>query len=165
MTSKETAKDARLRKIYLSSLEEHDAKIADQGGGCAICGRAFPEFSAFQDHYHGCCPRRLKTYCGKCNRGVLCYLCNKYVMGVIEKMKMGDGSPFDVARLFDYITKWKAILTVKGCYEAKVETRVKKKKQSRTRRVQKRARATRADQKMPCVLLRIQDVDKHQTIL
>jgi hypothetical protein len=136
MTSKEKAKDARLRKVYTSSLEEHQQKIVDQGGGCAICGRAFPEFSAFQDHYHGCCPRRLKTYCGKCNRGVLCYLCNKYVMGVIEKMKMGDDSPFDVARLFAYITKWKAILTAKGCYEAKAE----EKKTTKVRRKQKSVR-------------------------
>jgi recombination endonuclease VII len=121
MTSKERAKDARLRKVYTSSLAEQQQKIADQNGCCAICKRPFPEFSAFQDHYHGCCPRRLKTFCGKCNRGVLCYLCNKYLTGVVERMKMADGTPLQILRLATYLQEWEKVLRAKGCYEAKTE--------------------------------------------
>lgn len=113
MTASEKAQDARLRKIYKKTLADKKREIEDQGGGCAICGRPFPKFTANQDHDHRCCPRRLKEYCGRCNRGWLCFLCNKYVVGVLEKMKV------DIDKLSAYVKKWEPILRERGCYEPK----------------------------------------------
>lgn len=110
MTPEQT-KDKRLRDIYNSSLEKHNALMKEQGHCCAICQRPFVKgagpggfkcetYTAFQDHDHACCPRRLHKFCGQCNRGLLCYTCNKFVVGVIEKMKI------PVERLLDYLQKW-----------------------------------------------------------
>lgn len=96
MTSKEIAKDKRLKKIYKMSVLDFNRQLECQNYCCAICRRPFPpkrdaegkQFTPFQDHWHACCPRRLKEFCGKCNRGLLCYLCNKYVVGVLERQKM-----------------------------------------------------------------------------
>lgn len=101
-------KDKRLKKIYKISEEEFNRSIQEQGGGCAICNRSFKKFIAFQDHFHGCCPRRKKEYCGKCNRGQLCFICNKFVVGYLEKQKI------DHNRLAAYMNKWNDILTKRG---------------------------------------------------
>jgi len=114
MTSQERAKDKRLRDIYNSSLEKNNATMAEQNNCCAICERPFvvgasslkfkkEVYTPFQDHFHGCCPRHLKKFCGLCNRGLLCFLCNKFVVGVIEMKDI----PAD--RLADYMAKWKHI--------------------------------------------------------
>jgi len=103
LTTSEEAKDKRLKKIYKKSLAEFNAQVEEQDGGCAICGRSFVEFTAFQDHDHRCCPRKLKEYCGKCCRGVLCFLCNKFVVGIVERQKV----PVD--KLLEYVNKWKHI--------------------------------------------------------
>ena len=113
LNTSERAQDARLRRIYKKTLADKRREITDQGEGCAICGRPFPKFTANQDHDHRCCPRRLKEYCGRCNRGWLCFLCNKYVVGVLEKMKV------DIDKLSAYVKKWEPILRERGCYEPK----------------------------------------------
>jgi hypothetical protein len=117
LTAAEVAKDRRLRAIYNTTLEAQNVVRTEQGNACAICGRPFATFTAFQDHWHGCCPRRLKRYCGKCNRGLLCFVCNKYVVGVLEKQK------FPVIetckRIIAYFEKWELILKKKGAYAAK----------------------------------------------
>ena len=113
LNTSERAQDARLRRIYKKTLADKRREITDQGEGCAICGRPFPKFTANQDHDHRCCPRRLKEYCGRCNRGWLCFLCNKYVVGVLEKMKV------DIDKLSAYVKKWEPILKERGCYEPK----------------------------------------------
>ena len=108
MTSSERAQDARLRKIYKKTLAQKTEEIALQDGRCAICRRPFPPlkdkngktFTPYQDHDHKCCPRRLKVFCGKCNRGFLCYQCNKWVVGVFERMNV----PLD--RFVAYMKKW-----------------------------------------------------------
>jgi hypothetical protein len=100
--------DKRLRQIYKITKAEQDREIREQGNGCAICGRPFPMFRSFQDHFHECCPRRLKLYCGKCTRGVLCYICNKFVVGYMEKQNI------DPNKLAAYMNKWKAILIERG---------------------------------------------------
>jgi hypothetical protein len=46
--------------------------LANQGGGCAICGTAASKWHV--DHDHACCPS-IYT-CGKCIRGILCRDCN-----------------------------------------------------------------------------------------
>jgi len=116
LTSAERAKDKRLRTIYNRTLEDQNAQLKEQHSACAICRRPFPQFQAYQDHDHKCCPRRLKSYCGKCNRGLLCYLCNKYAVGLIEWMRKMD-IPFDV--LIAYIKFWDEEIKRKGGYEPK----------------------------------------------
>jgi hypothetical protein len=108
-----TASDKRLRRIYKITKAEQDKEIKRQGGGCAICGRPFPKFKAFQDHYHGCCPRKMKEYCGRCTRGQLCFLCNKYLVGVLERQGI------DPNRVAAYINKWTEILRTRGVYDRK----------------------------------------------
>ena len=111
----EQSKDKRLRDVYNSSLAKHNALMEEQGHCCAICQRPFiagagsgefkkDVYTPFQDHDHACCPRRLHKFCGLCNRGLLCYTCNKFVVGVIEKMKI----PVD--RLLAYLQKWAFII-------------------------------------------------------
>jgi Recombination endonuclease VII len=131
MTSAERAKDQRLQKIYKITLEEQNANKASQNNACACCGRDFDHYTAFQDHLHKCCPRRLKEFCGKCNRGLLCYTCNKFVVGILER-----GQPLPplalLARLVAYFEKWEPILKAKGCYDEKpkVKATVRRKKKS-----------------------------------
>lgn len=140
MTSKERAQDKRLREIYKSSLEERNAKLEEQYYCCDICGRPFIKgcarlfekkewdkdyYTSFQDHYHGCCPRRLKKFCGKCNRGILCYICNKFVVGVLEMKGI------DANQLAAYMNKWAPMHKERDAAKAKEKvTTVRKKKTS-----------------------------------
>ena len=101
-------KDARLRRIYKIGESEFNRVLKSQGNGCAICSRPFPKYMAFQDHYHGCCPRKKKEFCGKCNRGILCYICNKFVVGYMERQKINPN------RLAAYMNKWNKVLTERG---------------------------------------------------
>lgn len=106
MTSAEKAKDQRLQKIYKRTLAEFEAAKAAQGNKCAICGRSFDEFMAHQDHDHACCPpgrKKQRYYCGKCNRDILCYLCNRWAVGGLEYCrKVG----IDPVRVLEYVIKW-----------------------------------------------------------
>ena len=54
--------------------DEFDAKLAAQGGGCAICGRVGNKKALNVDHDHSCCPG--SRSCGKCVRDILCNWCN-----------------------------------------------------------------------------------------
>jgi hypothetical protein len=117
MTSAERAKDKRLQKTYKITLAQQLKIIEEQGNCCAICSRPFSKFTAFQDHLHSCCPRRLKQFCGRCNRGLLCFLCNKYLVGVVEKQNL----PVD--KLLEYLVKWEKVLRAKGCYDKKPEAK------------------------------------------
>lgn len=127
------AKDARLRKIYKKTIEDFDKQLASQNGCCEICGRPFPplknaegkSFTPNWDHYHGCCPRRIREFCGKCNRGLLCWICNKFVVGMLE----GKNIPVD--RLYAYMMKWEPILRELGAYDDKPYQPAKKKKSKR----------------------------------
>ena len=65
---------------YGVTREWYDAKLAEQGGGCAICGATKPDNRSnfmFIDHRHSCCEKR--PCCGKCVRGLLCSRCNSFV--------------------------------------------------------------------------------------
>jgi hypothetical protein len=133
LTSKERAKDKRLREIYSMSLEDHNAKRDKQNHACAICSRPFRDFTAYQDHDHKCCPRRLKRFCGLCNRGLTCYLCNKYAVGFLEfLMKMN----IPIENVIAYVKFWDAEIARKGGYAPKAEPKRKRKK-SRVARQQK----------------------------
>ena len=67
----------QLRTWYHMTLAEFDAKLARQGGRCAICGTndpGGPGNTFHVDHDHRCCPG--SHSCGKCVRGLLCFRCN-----------------------------------------------------------------------------------------
>jgi hypothetical protein len=122
LTSAERAKDKRLRDIYNTTLEAQNEQRAKQGNRCAICRRDFAKFTAFQDHEHKCCPRRLKKFCGRCNRSLLCFSCNKFVVGVLERQSV-DGKKLNplwlLKQIIAYFEYWNPILKAKGCYEEK----------------------------------------------
>jgi hypothetical protein len=134
LTKSEMAKDRRLQKVYKSSLAIEQADMEVQNHCCAICERPFvvganprktfskASYQAFRDHYHGCCPRRLGIYCGRCNRGLLCMICNRKVIGVLERFAI----PAD--RVAEYMAKWKHLEQLKR--EVK-RTRAKRKKRGK----------------------------------
>jgi hypothetical protein len=126
MTSAERAKDRRLQKTYKITLAQQNEIRKEQGNCCAICGRDFAKFTAFQDHLHFCCPRRFKEFCGRCNRSLLCFSCNKYLVGVLERQKMPIIELLDNLRA--YVIKWEKVLRAKGCYDKPDKSKVKEKK-------------------------------------
>jgi hypothetical protein len=128
LSSKDRAKDKRLREIYNTTLEAQNAKRDEQKNACAICRRPFNQFQAYQDHDHKCCPRRLKRFCGLCNRGLLCYLCNKYAVGLLEWMeKMG----IHIDKVVEYKRFWDAEVVRKGGYAPKEKVKSKGSKSRR----------------------------------
>jgi hypothetical protein len=62
LSKSQKAKDARLRSIYNTTLEEQNVTRETQHNACAICRRPFGQFQAYQDHDHKCCPRRLHNF-------------------------------------------------------------------------------------------------------
>lgn len=132
LTKSEKAKDKRLREIYNMTLEEHNAKRASQNNGCAICGRNFGKFAAFQDHDHKCCPIRLHRFCGKCNRGILCYLCNKYAVGLIEWMRKMN---IPMKKVVEYVNFWDEEIKRRGGYEPKESSKAKRRRSSKQKSV------------------------------
>lgn len=71
------ARKGHLRRKYGLSLEQYDAILSQQGGGCAICGGLNRGRNLEVDHDHSCCPGY--TSCGQCVRGLLCGPCNKAI--------------------------------------------------------------------------------------
>ena len=74
---------------YGLTVEDYEARLADQGGGCAVCGSAEPGGRGARfavDHDQKCCPGRLS--CGECVRGLLCAGCN-LVLGRYEALREG----------------------------------------------------------------------------
>ncbi len=132
----EEAKDKRLQKTYKRTLEQQNAQKSEQNNACAICGRSFEHYTPFQDHWHKCCPRRLKEFCGLCTRGLLCFPCNKYVVGVLERQGIKGEAPIPIVelckRIIAYFEKWDPILAERGaCEKPKVKkSTVRRKKKS-----------------------------------
>lgn len=56
------------------TVERYDELLAQQGGGCAICGSPPLEKALAVDHDRSCCPG--ERSCGECIRGILCQNCN-----------------------------------------------------------------------------------------
>lgn len=75
--SAETNARNYFRTRYSITVEQYEARLAEQGGCCAICGRTQEENGArlSVDHDHECCPMKGRS-CGKCIRGLLCNSCN-----------------------------------------------------------------------------------------
>lgn len=69
--------DYRYRSLFGIGLDVYEDMLAEQGGGCAICGHVptADEPRLAVDHDHACCPTPKKS-CGRCVRGLLCASCN-----------------------------------------------------------------------------------------
>lgn len=84
---------------YGITPERYDEMLAEQGGGCWICGRTPEEEgrALAVDHDHGCCPQQ-KRSCGRCVRALLCQNCNNGLG------RFGD-SPARLARALELVTR------------------------------------------------------------
>lgn len=83
---------------YGISKNKYLEMLANQNGGCYICGRTPEEngFSLSIDHDHNCCPRR--NGCVDCVRGLLCNYCNRG-LGLLQD------SPEILLKAHEYLTK------------------------------------------------------------
>jgi hypothetical protein len=59
-------------KRYGVTVEQFEALLQAQGGGCGICRSEVTDWHI--DHDHSCCPTVYT--CGKCLRGIFCRACN-----------------------------------------------------------------------------------------
>jgi len=75
-------RDARLRRVFGLSSDDYTAMLADQGGGCALCGRTPPPGRSLHvDHNH-------ET---GVVRGLLCFRCNAGIGQFREdKLRLAD---------------------------------------------------------------------------
>lgn len=59
-----------LRKKYGLTLEDYDAMLAAQGGGCAICGAEAPEHKSHAVDHDAISGRLRGILCENCNRAI-----------------------------------------------------------------------------------------------
>jgi len=70
-------------KVPQLSDAEYFAQLKAQNGGCWICGRKPKERRLAGDHSH------YAQALGKLvRRGLLCYCCNRFVVGAVERFKI-----------------------------------------------------------------------------
>ena len=71
---------------YGITIERVNEMLAEQGGGCAICGRTDSGTREWcVDHDHACCPPITNMHaCGNCVRGIVCYNCNNMLGYAID---------------------------------------------------------------------------------
>jgi len=84
LIAKERARTCGNRGV---TVDWYEARLSEQYGGCAICGRPdnYSRNNFSIDHDHSCCPA--KAACMKCVRGLLCTLCN----ATLHKLEMTPG--------------------------------------------------------------------------
>lgn len=76
-------RNGKLKAMYGITLDDYEAKLAAQGGVCAICfqpettTRGGRVIALAVDHDKACCPG--KTSCGRCVRDLLCGQCNNLI--------------------------------------------------------------------------------------
>lgn len=64
-----------LTRKFNITPREYSQMLDAQGGVCAICKKAPSDKRLAVDHDHSCCPETGSS-CGKCIRGLLCWMCN-----------------------------------------------------------------------------------------
>lgn len=97
--TKEQQRMWHLRRLYRVTPEWYAGKLAEQNGGCAICGNPSKgrKRNLSVDHDHRCCSGQRS--CGACVRGLLCSYCNQAV-GAIEF------TPNWLEKFIEYQTKY-----------------------------------------------------------
>jgi hypothetical protein len=73
-----------LKELYHTTVEWYEEKFLEQDKHCALCPATQQSDSGKRlsvDHDHNCCSG--KRACGECNRGLLCFNCNKK-LGMLE---------------------------------------------------------------------------------
>lgn len=76
--TKASAHEAYVQRTYGMRPGEYDRILELQGGACYLCRRATGRTKKLAvDHDHACCPET--PTCGRCNRGLLCGPCNKFM--------------------------------------------------------------------------------------
>ena len=77
-----------LLRRYSLSEEKYSELLDSQGGCCAICLTPATKFKKrlHVDHDHNCCPSGHS--CGKCIRGLLCPICNRFLAYVESDLRL-----------------------------------------------------------------------------
>jgi hypothetical protein len=97
---KSQRRETRVERVYgLPPAEQRDL-WAFQGERCA-CGKVPGARGAQNDHAHECCPG--PTSCGRCVRGLLCWSCNREIIGRLEQLFGSAGAVAALRRLADHI--------------------------------------------------------------
>jgi hypothetical protein len=92
-TPQEKARAKRLQKLYRITTDQYDQMFRAQKGKCKICGRPPKRVRLNVDHDH----RQEKEAQRMVIRGLLCGMCNRKILGVIERLKV------DPQKIVDYI--------------------------------------------------------------
>ncbi len=80
-----------LKSHHNITLQEYDHWLNEvQQGLCPVCLSPAPSLFEMAvanrfwpvDHSHGCC--QTKPFCGKCVRGIVCYMCNAALTAIWE---------------------------------------------------------------------------------
>lgn len=85
--NKEQERSYYLKSTYGITIEQYNEMLVRQGGVCAICSRPPKSRRLAVDHCH----------ITNIIRGLLCYVCNVKIVGLIEKRKI------DAQRIADYL--------------------------------------------------------------
>jgi len=68
----------KLKSAYGITIDQYEAMLAEQAGGCSICGGSNASGrNLYVDHDHACCPGGKS--CGRCVRALLCDPCNRSI--------------------------------------------------------------------------------------
>lgn len=107
-----------LRSKYKVSPEWYETKLQEQDGGCGICHGDNGERPFAVDHDHNCCSPFQKRQsaikaCGKCNRGLLCSVCNQR-LGYFEQFLEALDESYELkansweSRALQYLARYSA---------------------------------------------------------
>lgn len=77
----------RLQRKFGITLDHYEHLLAQQEGGCAVCGKSEKDNGRrlAVDHDHACCPGQFT--CGRCLRGLLCSSCNLHLGAIGDSIK------------------------------------------------------------------------------
>lgn len=118
----EWAQKRTLRHLHKMTMDEWQARLANQNYRCAICQTIYPGGRDSQwhlDHNHACPNHSPRKSCPKCWRALLCSRCN---------LALGNANddPTLLRKMADYIEKYldnggKPVIDFKSRMEGKIE--------------------------------------------